>query len=54
MKKIIYMFENKLFILKKVSDIFVYLLDITTNTIRKMFATEIEKMKRIVFISKEM
>ncbi len=46
----VYEYNNKILTLRAISDIYIYLTDITTNAIRRIFITEIGKMRRIDFI----
>jgi len=48
--KVVYEYNNKILTLKAISDIYIYLTDIASNVVRRIFITEIDKMKRIDFI----
>lgn len=40
-------YQNHIYKLMAISDIFVYLIDISTNIIKRIFMTEINKMNKI-------
>ena len=46
MLKMFYEYNGNIYGVRKISDLYVYLFDIVTDAIRKIFITEIEKMKK--------
>jgi len=49
--KMAYKYENNIFLLKGISDIYVYLLDTTKNSVKKIFVTEFSKLEEIKFVT---
>ena len=45
----VYEYNNKILTLKAISDIYVYLTDIATDSVKRIFITEVEKLKKIDF-----
>ena len=45
----VYEYNNRILTLEAISDIYVYLTDIATNSVKKIFITEVEKLKKIDF-----
>ena len=45
----VYEYNNKILTLKAISDIYVYLTDIATDSVQRVFITEVEKLKKIDF-----
>lgn len=47
----VYEYNNRILTLKAISDIYVYLTDIATDSVKRVFITEIEKLRKIDFIA---
>ena len=45
----VYEYNNKILTLKAISDIYVYLTDVTTDSVQRVFITEVDKLKKIDF-----